>query len=139
MKKSELVEIIRVAVRKELQATLPSILKESIKKYTLPPTKSKPKPKDIVQVAREKINSSRATTDDKHYSNNPAINKILNETVGGVPQGGSRVGGEADHTTITDFNGEGVNLEELPAHVSTALTRNYSDVIKLVDKKKGGV
>jgi hypothetical protein len=26
----------------------------------------------------------------------------------------------------------------LPDHVSNALTRNYSDVLKLVDKKKNG-
>jgi hypothetical protein len=29
-------------------------------------------------------------------------------------------------------------LDALPDHVSNALTRNYSDVLKLVDKKKNG-
>ena len=138
MKKSELVEIIRVAVRMELKNTLPTILKE----YVGSTSTSKPT-EDIVEVARDKINVSRkkkSKIPEKHYTSNPAINKILNETVGGIPQEGSMVDGGQQHTNeFTDTNGQSVDINNLPDHVSNALTRNYSDVLKLVDKKKGGV
>jgi hypothetical protein len=138
MKKSELVEIIRVAVRKELKNTLPAILKECVgSTNTSNPTK------DIVEVARDKVNVSRKKKPkilEKHYTNNPAINKILNETVGGVPHEGSMVDGGQPHTnTFTNTSGQSVDIDNLPDHVSNALTRNYSDVVKLVDKKRGGV
>ena len=73
----------------------------------------------------------------KNYSKNTAINKILNETVGGIPQEGHRVDGSTEQNQFTDINGQHVDINTLPDHVSSALTRNYSDVLSLVDKKKG--
>ena len=71
--------------------------------------------------------------EQKKYSNNEALNQVLNETVGGIPQEGASVSSGSDQ--VTDFHGQAVDVEELPDHVSNALTRNYSDVLKLVDKK----
>jgi len=137
MKKSELVEIIRVAVRKELKSTIPVMLKEYIGSADVSnPTE------DIVEVARNKISVSRKkqpTKPQKHYTNNLAINKILNETVGGVPQEGSVVGGGPQQINeFTDHTGNNIDINKLPDHVSNALTRNYSDVMKLVSSKRGG-
>jgi hypothetical protein len=137
MKKSELVEIIRVAVRKELKSTIPVMLKEYIGSAgVLNPTE------DIVEVARNKISVSRKKQPkkpQKHYTNNLAINKILNETVGGIPQEGNMVsGGPQQVNEFTDHTGNGVDINKLPDHVSNALTRDYSDVMKLVDAKRGG-
>ena len=39
---------------------------------------------------------------------------------------------------ITDFHGQEVDVDALPDHVSNALTRDYSELLNLVDKKKGG-
>jgi hypothetical protein len=134
MKKTQLVKIIQDAVRDELKRTLPSILDEvlSINKKT-----SEKKPKnDILEQTKLELAKNRKKSDLKKYSKNPAINKILNETVGGIPQEGTRVMNESE-TKTTDFNGAEVNLDNLPDHVSTALTRNYSDVLSAINKKKG--
>ena len=59
--------------------------------------------------------------------------------MGGIPHEGSMVsGGVAPATEFTDMNGQRVDVDSLPDHVSSALTRNYSDVLNLVDKKKKG-
>jgi hypothetical protein len=137
MKKSELVKIIRVAVREELKSTLPSILEELSNK--VPHLSAESKDTNIVEIARHKINKVRKTKPQKQYSKNKAINEILNETVGGIPHEGSMVsGGVAPATEFTDMNGQRVDVDSLPDHVSSALTRNYSDVLNLVDKKKKG-
>ena len=38
---------------------------------------------------------------------------------------------------MNDLSGNDVDIDALPDHVSNALTRNYSDVVKLVDQKRG--
>ena len=136
MKKSELIKIIRVAVREELKSTLPSIIDEMTTRGT---TSTKSDNTDIVEVAKQKIKTIRKSKPIKNYSKNVAINEILNETVGGIPQEGSLVSSSEEINKFTDINGQQVDINALPDHLSSALTRNYSDVLKLVDKKKGGI
>tara|TARA_B100002019_G_C21251197_1_gene591236 strand:- start:257 stop:670 length:414 start_codon:yes stop_codon:yes gene_type:complete len=136
MKKSELIKIIRVAVREELKSTLPSIIDELTTRGT---TSTKSDNTDIVEVAKQKIKTIRKSKPIKNYSKNVAINEILNETVGGIPQEGSLVSSSEEINKFTDINGQQVDINALPDHLSSALTRNYSDVLKLVDKKKGGI
>lgn len=134
MKKNELIKLIRSAVKAELNESLPKMLSELIKtesksdEVTDPVTLTKSVLKNTIQ----ETNQSPVAT--KRYSRNEALNKVLNETVGGIPPEGPRVG---ESETMTDLNGNQVNVESLPDHVSKALTRNYSDVIKLVDQKRG--
>ena len=71
------------------------------------------------------------------YSKNLAINEALNATRGGVPQDGSLVSGHQPHNEFTDLNGNNVNVDALPDHVSSALTKDYSQLLKAVDAKKG--
>jgi hypothetical protein len=42
-------------------------------------------------------------------------------------------------TSFSDTNGNQVDVNTLPDHLSSALTRNYSDIMKLVDKKRGKI
>ena len=102
------------------------------------------------------------------YTSNEALNKVLNETVGGVPQGEGGYetmgGGIYDSSKINDIlvkesgygNPEtvnekkreiaavdtikkaGVNVDQVPEHVTNALTKDYSAVMKAIDQKKGG-
>lgn len=131
MKKSELIEIIRDAVRKELHESLPNILSELSDKH------NSSRKLDIVESAKSSIKKVRANpTKSVKYSKNPAINKILNETVGGIPQESTKVG-NSDENITTDFNGNNIKVDELPEHLNRALTRNYSDVLTAIDKKKG--
>ena len=135
MKKSELIKIIRTAVRQELTESLPKIVSEVLNQ-PVQPTETDPVELTKALLKNEtsvpRIKKKKPQT---RYSKNEALNQVLNETVGGIPSDGPRVdGGEPQ---MTDLNGQTVDVEALPDHVSNALTRNYSDVLKLVDKKRG--
>tara|TARA_B100000242_G_C43046034_1_gene488270 strand:+ start:1000 stop:1407 length:408 start_codon:yes stop_codon:yes gene_type:complete len=133
MKKQELVSIIRKAVKEELSESLPLLLKEALSSNKI--VKESKQKIDPVGLAKKALSSNKP---QKQFTKNAAINKILNETVGGIPQEGGMVSNGMDQSdNFTNLNGENVNVEELPDHVSSALTRNYSDVLKLVEKKKG--
>ena len=134
MKKSELINIIRNAVRAELNESLPKMLSEILKtEHT-----SNEAVSDPVEITKKLLEGSTQAVKKptRRYSKNEALNKVLNETVGGIPSEGPKVG-EPD--TMTDLQGNSVDVNELPDHLSNALTRNYSDVLKLVDKKRGKV
>ena len=124
MKKSELIKIIRTAVRQEISESLPKIISEMLSQTQI---------EEKLDIPKKVIKNTLPQKQIKKFSKNEALNKVLNETVGGIPQEGSMVTGGADE--VTDFNGHSVNVNELPDHVSNALTRNYSDVLKLVEKK----
>jgi hypothetical protein len=130
MKKNELIKLIRGAVRAELNESLPKMLSELIKTETTSNVTG-----DSIGIT-EQISEVAPTKNipTKRYSNNEALNKVLNETVGGIPSESPRVGNQQ---TMTDLNGNDVDINALPDHVSSALTRNYSDVVKLVDQKRG--
>ena len=92
----------------------------------------------------------------------PVLNKVLNETIGGVPQGdgkeeypsmgnktydsnsmaslmgyGDMSNGGADRAeqTIAQM---GVDSEKISDDVKDALTKDYSGLMKAIDKKKSG-
>lgn len=132
MKKNELIKLIRGAVKAELNESLPKMLSELIKTETIPSIVDDPV--EITKQILETAPSKKAPT--KRYSNNEALNKVLNETVGGIPVEGARVGNQQN---FTDTSGNDVDIDALPDHVSKALTRNYSDVVKLVDQKRGNL
>lgn len=129
MKKSELIKIIRTAVKQEISESLPKIISEMLNQTNIT------EKFDSNNTTNRVIKNTSPQKQIKKFSKNEALNKVLNETVGGIPQEGSMVTGRENE--MTDFNGQSVNVNELPDHVSSALTRNYSDVLKLVDKKKG--
>ena len=141
MKKQELINMIRTAVRQELKESLPGILHE-VSVGVASVTKN-PSPKsDPVELTRAVLSSgANKSTPPKpkvKYSKNAALNEALNATVGGVPQEGSLVSGhEATPETPTDFQGNEVDMTNLPDHVSTALTRDYSALLSAVDAKQG--
>ena len=89
---------------------------------------------------KKKIRTPKKTpTADTQFSRNTALNEALNATAGGIPQEGSMVSGmSVESNSVKDFQGQTVDIDALPAHVSNALTRNYSDVLSAIDKKKGG-
>ena len=67
MKKSELIKIIELVVRKEVKKQVNEILIKENSIKSKPVIKSKPKPKPKVE---------------KQYTSNLELNKVLNETVG---------------------------------------------------------
>ena len=162
MKKQELIKIIETVVRKEVKKQMNEIfIKDNdssslTELVSVQPTKKVQQPK--VQKPKKEVN----------YTSNKALNKVLNETVGGVPQGEggyetmgggvfdsskmneilARETGLGDTETVKEKKREiaavdsikkaGVNVDQVPDHVQNALTRDYSAVMKAIDQKKGG-
>ena len=159
MKKQELIKIIELVVRKEVKKQMNEIFIKDNDSSSLTELVTAPvsKPKKVQKPKKE-----------VQYTSNEALNKVLNETVGGVPQGEGGYetmgGGIYDSSKINDIlvkesgygNPEtvnekkreiaavdtikkaGVNVDQVPEHVTNALTKDYSAVMKAIDQKKGG-
>ena len=104
---------------------------------------------------------------DKEYTKNSALNKVLNETVGGIPQGDKGAyptmgGGAYTSDRVNELMGgnpmmanteegkekrrqvgaveslkaQGVSSDQVGEDVVNALTRDYSGLMKVINKKK---
>jgi len=167
MKKNELIKIIETVVRKEVKKQMNEIFIKEENSSSLTELVSKP---IIEKEFKEPIRKKQVKPKKEvHYTSNTALNKVLNETVGGVPQGESGEyptmgGGVYDTSKINDvlvgatglgntaqskeikreiaavdsIKRAGVSVDQVPDHVTNALTRDYSDVMKAIDNKKGG-
>ena len=159
MKKQELIKIIELVVRKEVKKQMNEIFIKDNDSSSLTELVSAPSPKPKkVQKPKKEV----------QYTSNEALNKVLNETVGGVPQGDggyetmgggvfdsskinqilARETGLGDTDSIKEKKREiaavdsikkaGVSVEQVPDHVTNALTKDYSKVMKAIEQKKGG-
>ncbi len=167
MKKQELIKIIETVVRKEVKKQMNEIFIKDKDSSSLTELVSKPlTEKEFKEPIRKQYKVK--PKEDVHYTSNEALNKVLNETVGGVPQGdggyetmgggiydSSRVNeilaretGLGDTETVKEkkreiaavdtINKSGVSVDQVPDHVQDALTKDYSAVMKAIDQKKGG-
>jgi len=148
MTKKQLVKIIREVVRREIKKEINEIFinEQKISKTQL--TDVIPK----VSEPKEKVK----------YTNNKSLNDILNETVGLTKQQNefeeypTLGGGTFDKSKMQELMGYGKSEEgrremaavdtlkkagksvnDVPEHVTSALTRDYSGLMKALDKKKG--
>ena len=143
MTKKELVKIIQEAVRREVKKEVGKIfIKEEVSSLSSMTQEIKPEPQK-----------------QKHFSKDEAINKVLNETKGGIQGQKSEyptLGGgvfdtskmaelmgygkseevKRDMVAVDTFKKAGVSSEQVPESVTNALTRDYSDLMKH-DKMKG--
>ena len=167
-------EEVGKAVRKEfvdfisLMGDAPKPKKKVIKSKRKPVTETSIKKmvEDIVPTKKQTQRQPRK------LSNNSVLNKILNETQGGMPadpsmpiqqeqpvaegheeyptMGGGTFdrskmaqmlgyGGEVPQTQgMTTPDGAPVAPEQISNDVASAMTRNYGDLMKAIDKKKNG-
>ena len=162
MKKGELKKIIERAVRKEVKKQMNEIFINGNNSSQLSELVSKPlTEKEFKEPIRKKQVKPKK---EVHYTSNETLNKVLNETVGGVPQDDGTesypmMGGEVfDSSKVTEVamnSGEfgntsefkrelgaamtakaaGVSVDQVPDHVQNALTRDYSGLMKALDKK----
>ena len=155
MKKKELIKIIELVVRKEVKKQMTEIFINEEKEIKLAETISKPKPKVIKKKAKKK------------YSKNPALNEVLNNTnpLGSSGQteeypslGGGVLGSDnmaevlgygdlgrgqnketaREMAAVDSIKKAGVSVDQVPAGVQDALTRDYSGLMKAINKKKKG-
>jgi len=157
MNKKRFINIIEKIVEKKVKEELPKQLKEIFIKEDF-----KDETVDLKSLSKEFIPPDDSEIKEEvTYSNNETINKILNETKGGITKpgfeeyptlgGGSfdtnRVGelmgygksdeGKREMGAVDTIRKAGVNVEDVPDHVQNALTRDYSEVMKAIDNKKG--
>lgn len=143
MKKTELVEIIRTLVKEEVNNALPQLLMEVLAEKMVENSNSLLENKRTEPVAQPPRRSPSVSFDapvkqppvqaPRTFSTNPILNQVLNETVGGIPLE------EASAPTAIDA------LKSLPkevlsenkevAAVASAMTRDYSQLLKVIDKK----
>ena len=167
MKKQEFIKIIETVVRKEVKKQMNEIFIKEENSSSLTELVSKPlTEKEFKKPIRKQYKTKPKK--EINYTSNKALNKVLNETVGGVPQGEGGYetmgGGIYDTSKINDVLGgasglgntaqskeikreiaavdsikkAGVSVNQVPDHVTNALTRDYSDVMKAINNKKGG-
>ena len=158
MTKKDLVKIIREVVKIEVKKQVKEILiKENRNSSNL---KSLVKPTAKKRVVKKK--------DPVHYTDNQSLNDILNETVGlndrsqEMDEYPTMGGGAFDSSRAAELLGygdglgggdketqrnigavqtmreAGVTSEQLPDSVVNALTKDYSGVMKAIEKKKKG-
>ena len=128
MTKESLRQLIREMVHEEVRAALPEVIAEifTSKGQKVAETTGNTVNKPIVKEQPVK-------KDFKKYTQNELLNKALNETVGGIPrEGGIASSGLSSSPSVMD------HLDQAPAPVVQALTKNYSALMKAIDKKKSG-
>tara|TARA_A100001201_G_scaffold31650_2_gene34174 strand:+ start:2101 stop:2526 length:426 start_codon:yes stop_codon:yes gene_type:complete len=140
MKQGKLVSLIKEVVKQEVKKQITDIL---INETNIPKTKPVVKKKRV---------------EEKKYTDNPTLNKILNETAQQQEEYPTLGGGTFDSSRMTEMLGYGslgndevkrevaaastlksggINPEAAPEHLKDALTRDYSGLMKAIDKKKG--
>ncbi len=157
MKKRELIEVIDKIVERKVREQM-----RKLKEEIFIDREESLSMDSIKEEFTKKPNRKKKKT--IKYSKNESINKILNETKGGIPQNGTGEwptmgGGTFDSSSVselafrtgpgtTDQNKRevgavqtmkkaGVSVEQVQDHVQNALTKDYSKLMKAIDKKKG--
>ena len=140
MKQGKLVSLIKEVVKQEVKKQITDIL---INETNIPKTKP---------VVKKKVKEQK-------FTDNPMLNQILNETAQQQEEYPTLGGGTFDTSRMTEMLGyggglgnkevkrevaaastmksAGMNPEAAPEHLKNALTRDYSGLIKAIDKKKG--
>ena len=156
MKKNELIKIIELVVRKEVKKQMTEIFINDKEEISLSETISKPTPKKVIKKKPK-----------KQYSKNTALNEVLNQTkpLGSAGQtdeyptlGGGVLGSDnmadvlgygdlgmgqnkeraREMAAVDSIKKAGVSVDQVPEDVQNALTRDYSGLMKAINKKKDG-
>ena len=152
MTKKDLVKIIQEVVRREVK-------KEVKKIFIKEQTTSKDKTLVLADIMSPKISEPK---EEIKYTKNKSLNDVLNETVGLTKQqnefeeyptlGGGTFDkskmqelmgygksdeGKREMAAIDTLQKAGKSVKDVPEHVTNALTRDYSKLMKAIDKKKG--
>ena len=140
MKSNKLVSLIKEVVKQEVKKQITDIL---INETNIPKTKP---------VVKKKVKEQK-------FTDNPMLNQILNETAQQQEEYPTLGGGTFDSSRATELLGyggglgnkevkrevaaastlqsAGMNPDSAPEHLTNALTRDYSGLMKAIDKKKG--
>ena len=154
MNKDKLLKVIELVVRKEIKKQLTEIFINDKEEIKLAEVISKPKSKVVKKKSK------------KQYTKNKALNEVLNNTkplgtsetdeypsLGGGVLGSDNMAevlGYGDlgrgqnkekareMAAVDSIKKAGVSVDAVPEDVQNALTRDYSGLMKAIDKKKKG-
>tara|TARA_R100001163_G_C5028172_1_gene169164 strand:+ start:67 stop:549 length:483 start_codon:yes stop_codon:yes gene_type:complete len=154
MNKDKLLKVIELVVRKEIKKQLTEIFINDKEEIKLAEVISKPKSKVVKKKSK------------KQYTKNQALNEVLNNTnplgtsetdeypsLGGGVLGSDNMaevlgygdmgrGGNKERArefgAVDTIKKAGVSVDQVPEDVQNALTRDYSGLMKAIDKKKKG-
>ena len=154
MNKNKLRNIIELVVRKEVKKQLSEIFINEEKEIKLAETISTSKPKKVINKPK------------KQYTKDKALNEVLNNTkpLGSQEQedwptlGGGVLGSDnmaevlgygdlgrgqnkeraREMAAVDSIKKQGVSIDQVPEGVQNALTRDYSGLMKAINKKKSG-
>ena len=167
MKKQELIKIIEAVVRKEVKKQMNEIfIKEensssltelvskplTEKEFKEPIRKKQVKPKKEVNYTTNKalnkvLNETVGGVPQGDGSGYPTMgggvydtSKINDVLVGSTGLGNSEGAKERKReiAAVDSIKKAGVSVDQVPDHVTDALTKDYSGLMKAIDQKKGG-
>ena len=167
MNKKELIKILETLVRKEVKKQVNEIFINEGKKALASRSIEDEVSSSLTQIAEQEYTQPKPKKKVyKEYTKNESLNKILNETAGGIPQGDSEYptmgGGTYTSDRVHELMGgnpmmanteqgkekrrqvgaveslkaQGVSSEQVGEDVVNALTRDYSGLMKAINKKK---
>ena len=124
-------EEIDYALRREIKS-----LKEDLREDVKPVINEQPLSNESKESLREKIMGTTKIKNNvsRNFTSNQALNDLLNETAQGdtnLDNGASPVSMEGDFSTIG-----GIPAETAPQAVVEAVNRDYSGLMKAIEKKK---
>tara|TARA_B100001564_G_C20636141_1_gene669827 strand:+ start:1371 stop:1841 length:471 start_codon:yes stop_codon:yes gene_type:complete len=153
MTKKDLVKVIQEVVRREVK-------KEVKKIFIKEQTTSKDSAPVLADIVEQEISQPKK---EVQYTKNKSLNDVLNETVGlskkqsEFEEYPTLGGGTFDKSKMQELMGygqsdevkrdmaaidtlkkAGKSVEDVPEHVTNALTKDYSGLMKALDKKKQG-
>ena len=120
MKTEGFVKLLRKVIREEVSKAIKTELKPLLNEV-----KSVNENTSLTNITPKPVTK-------KKYTKNPVLNDLLNETAA-VPSAGNN-----SIAPTTGINGEVINMNsEAVASTVGAMTRDYSALMKAIDKKKG--
>ena len=154
-KKSKLVQMLREIIKREVQ--------KEVKKIFINEGYQTPKAQNNSNYVPEVLPKPKSQREQVSYVKDPMLNKVLNETaqqnemeeyptMGGGTFDTSRMAEMMGYGSqfgnpemkrqsigVTTAQAAGVNPESVPESVMNALTKDYSGVMKALDKKDGKI
>ena len=167
MKKQELIKIIETVVRKEVKKQMNEIFIKEENSSSLTELVSKPlTEKEFKEPIRKKqVKPKKEVHYTSNEALNKVLNETVGgvpqgegggyETMGGgvydtskindVLAGATGLGNTAESkeikreiAAVDSIKKAGISVDQVPDHVTDALTKDYSGLMKAIDQKKGG-
>jgi|APSaa5957512576_1039674.scaffolds.fasta_scaffold58033_2 hypothetical protein len=132
MKKSELIEVVKKAIREEIKTSLRKVVKEEINKAIKGPIRRQNK-KESTSIVEAKQQVRRGLDLQKQMlTKDSVLNDMLSQTANSMTPGELSNFGEdsSDAPSVLDA--------DVPDAVQKAMNRDYTGLMKAIDKYKAG-